>query len=65
MLAKLDPVDEKKQAADAAMNEMLASAVGPDAFDVREVPIITTRVGMYVFLNAAVGLPGLSQDDMC
>lgn len=57
VLAKLDPVDEKKQAADAAMDEMLASTVGLDAFDVREVPIITTRVGMYVYLNAAVGLP--------
>lgn len=55
VLARLDPVDEKKQAADAVMNEMLDSAVGPDAFEVREVPIITTRVGMYVHLNAAVG----------
>lgn len=57
VLAKLDPVDEKKQAADAAMDEMLASTVGLDAFEVREVPIITTRVGMYVYLNASVGLP--------
>jgi mediator of RNA polymerase II transcription subunit 5 len=57
VLAKLDPIDKKKQAADAAMNDMLDSAVGPDSFEVREVPIITTRVGMYIYLNAAVGFP--------
>lgn len=55
VLASLDPADrKKKQAADAAMNEMLDSAVGPDAFDVPEAPIITTRVGMYIYLNAVV-----------
>ncbi|KAF4120193.1 hypothetical protein GMORB2_3320 [Geosmithia morbida] len=53
VLASLDPVDKKKkQAADAAMNEMLDSAVGPDAFEVAHVPIVTTRVGMYIHLNA-------------
>lgn len=55
-LASLDPVDKKKQAADAAMNEMLDSAVGPDAFEISDVPIITTRVGMYAHLNAVVSL---------
>lgn len=53
-LARADPEDEKKQAADAAMNEMLSSAVGLEHFEVSQVEIINTRVGLYVYLNALV-----------
>lgn len=55
VLAGLDPVDKKKQADDAAMNEMIDSAVGgPDTYEVAPLPKFTTRVGMYVHLNAAL-----------
>lgn len=53
-LASLDPVDKKKQAADAAMDELLDSTVGLNHFVVADVPITNTRAGLYIYLNAAV-----------
>lgn len=55
VLAGLDPVDKQKQADDAAMKEMIDSAVGgPETYPVQDLPAFTTRVGMYVHLNAAL-----------
>lgn len=53
-LAELDPVDKKKQAANAAMDELLDSTVGLENFVVSDIPIANTRAGLYVYLNAAV-----------
>lgn len=55
-LAKLDPVDKKKPTANAAMDEMLESAVALEQFVVPEIPISNTRAGLYVYLNAMVCL---------
>ncbi|KND93570.1 Mediator of RNA polymerase II transcription subunit 5 [Tolypocladium ophioglossoides CBS 100239] len=58
-LARLDPVDKKKQAADnAAMDELLETTVGLENFVIPDIPISTTRAGLYVYLNASlVGRP--------
>lgn len=55
-LAKLDPVDKKKPAASAAMDEMFESAVALEHFVVPEIPLSNTRAGLYVYLNAVVRL---------
>ncbi|KAI6782859.1 uncharacterized protein J7T54_002018 [Emericellopsis cladophorae] len=64
VLASSEPVDKKKQAADAAMNDMLDSAAGPDSFEVRQVPIISTRTGMYIHLNACLAGRPLINDNV-
>lgn len=54
-LARLDPVDNKKQAAaNAAMDELLETTVGVDNFVIPDLPISNTRSALYVFLNASV-----------
>ncbi|KAK5993200.1 Mediator of RNA polymerase II transcription subunit 5 [Cladobotryum mycophilum] len=58
VLARLDPMDKKKQAANAAMDELLDSTVGLENFVIPEIPISNTRAGLYVYLNASlVGRP--------
>ncbi|GAO17031.1 hypothetical protein UVI_02021950 [Ustilaginoidea virens] len=53
-LAKLDPVDKKKQAAaNAAMDELLETTMGVDNFVIPDLPISNTRAALYVFLNAS------------
>ncbi|KAJ6787588.1 hypothetical protein PWT90_00671 [Aphanocladium album] len=59
-LAQLDPVDKKKQAANAVMDELLDSTVGLGGFVIPEIPISNSRASLYVYLNAAlVGRPAL------
>ncbi|QUC18912.1 uncharacterized protein UV8b_03153 [Ustilaginoidea virens] len=54
-LAKLDPVDKKKQAAaNAAMDELLETTMGVDNFVIPDLPISNTRAALYVFLNASL-----------
>lgn len=54
-LARLDPVDKKNQAAaNAAMDELLETTVGLENFVVPDIPISTTRAGLYIYLNASV-----------
>lgn len=54
-LAKLDPVDKKKQAAtNAAMDELLDTAVGLNSFVIPDMPISNTRAALYIYLNASV-----------
>jgi mediator of RNA polymerase II transcription subunit 5 len=55
-LARLDPVDKKKQtAANAAMDELLLeSTVGVDNFVIPDMLIPNTKSAVYVFLNASV-----------
>ncbi|EGU74803.1 hypothetical protein FOXB_14696 [Fusarium oxysporum f. sp. conglutinans Fo5176] len=54
ILASSDPADKKKQATNAAMDELLDSAVGLDNFVVAEIPVSNTRAGLYIYLNAAL-----------
>ncbi|POR33336.1 Mediator of RNA polymerase II transcription subunit 5 [Tolypocladium paradoxum] len=58
-LARLDPLDNKNQAAtSAAIDDLLENTVGLDNFVVPDIPISTTRAGLYVHLNASlVGRP--------
>ncbi|KAM3516078.1 hypothetical protein MY11210_000360 [Beauveria gryllotalpidicola] len=53
-LAQLDPIDEKKKAANAAMEELLDSTVGSDSFVIPEILISNSRAALYVYLNAAL-----------
>lgn len=53
-LAELDPIDKKKQAVNAVMDELLDSAVGLDSFVIAEIPISNSRAALYVYLNATV-----------
>ncbi|KAH6606352.1 mediator of rna polymerase ii transcription subunit 5 [Trichoderma cornu-damae] len=53
VLAPLDPVDKNSQAANAAMDELLDSAVGLDGLAVPDMPISNTRAGLYVYLGAS------------
>ncbi|GAB0138290.1 Unknown protein [Epichloe bromicola] len=65
-LAKLDPVDKKRQAAaNAAMDELLETTVGVDNFVIPDVPISTTRAALYVHLNASlVGRPLMDNNSL-
>ncbi|CAM1508468.1 Fc.00g053160.m01.CDS01 [Cosmosporella sp. VM-42] len=57
-LAGLDPVDTKKQAANAAMDELLDSTVGLNNYVVADIPISNTRAALYIYVNASlVGRP--------
>lgn len=57
-LGRLDSVDKNSQAAaNAAMDELLDPAVGLDNLVIPDMLIPNTRAGLYVYLNAAVGIP--------
>lgn len=57
ILGRLDPADKKKHAAThAAMDELLDPAVGLENFVIPDMSIPNTRAGLYVYLNAAVGI---------
>lgn len=54
-LVPLEPVDKKMQAANDEMNEILESAgLGIDSVPVVDLPLQTTRAGLYVYLNSLV-----------
>jgi mediator of RNA polymerase II transcription subunit 5 len=53
-LAKLDPLTKNQEAANAAMESLIDSTVGLDSFFVPDIPISTTRAGLYIYLHAAV-----------
>nr|CEG04968.1 unnamed protein product [Fusarium clavum] len=58
ILASSDPVDKKKQVANAAMDELLDSTVGLENFVVTPISVSNTRAGLYIYLNAAlIGRP--------
>ena len=59
-LASFEPPDSKeRETADAEMNGIL-DLMGPDNFQVPELPIVNSRAGLYIYLNAAVRDPLLS-----
>lgn len=54
-LGRMDPKDKKKvSTTNAAMEELLDSTVGLESIVIPEVPISTTRSGLYIYLNALV-----------
>lgn len=57
ILASSDPVDKRKQVANAAMDELLDSTVGLENFVVTPISVSNTRAGLYIYLNAAVSVP--------
>ncbi|KFA47074.1 hypothetical protein S40293_04631 [Stachybotrys chartarum IBT 40293] len=63
-LAQLDPPDKKSQAAEAAMDELLESAVGSDNLVIPEIPITNTRAGLYIYLNASLVARPILDDRM-
>lgn len=63
-LAGLEPVDKKKhkdvEDANAQAFEDFDQTMGLDSFQVTELPVVNTRAGLYIYLNAAlVGLPSI------
>ena len=55
-LAALVP-SEKKDAAVSGMNNYMDNLIGLENFQVPEVPVVNSRAGLYVYLNAAVNSP--------
>ncbi|KOS18361.1 Mediator of RNA polymerase II transcription subunit 5 [Escovopsis weberi] len=58
VLGRFDPVDKKKQVANAAMDDLLDSTMGLDNLVIQDIPIPATRAGLYIYLNASlIGRP--------
>ncbi len=53
-LASFEPVDKKKEAENAEIDEMLDSTMGLQSVVIPELPITNSRAGLYIYLNAAV-----------
>ncbi|KAL2753906.1 hypothetical protein ACRALDRAFT_1041677 [Sodiomyces alcalophilus JCM 7366] len=57
-LASFEPADEKKDAANAALDHLLDTTVDLENFAIPDIPIVNTRAALYIYLNAAlVGRP--------
>ncbi|KAK9774220.1 putative Mediator of RNA polymerase II transcription subunit 5 [Seiridium cardinale] len=58
ILASFEPVDKKNEAAKAEFDDLIDSTLGLDNFPVAELPVVNTRAGLYLYLNASlVGRP--------
>lgn len=55
-LASFEPLDKKNEAAKAEFDDLIDSTLGLDNFPVAELPVINTRAGLYIYLNASVSL---------
>lgn len=66
-LAGFEPVDKKKEAADAEMNELLNETLGLQNIVLPHLDIARSRAGLYIYLNAAVSShrPGLLLQRLC
>lgn len=53
--ASLDPADPRQEATNAAIDDMLDPAIALGSYVVDELPLGTTRAGLYIHLNAMVG----------
>ncbi|KAH7033246.1 mediator complex, subunit Med5 [Microdochium trichocladiopsis] len=57
-LASFDPVEKDKDIVKSDMDELLDSTIGLESFVVPDMPVMNSRAGLYVYLNAAlVGRP--------
>lgn len=53
-LAGFEPVDEQKNKSNAEIEDLFDSTVALENFVVPELPIVNSRAGLYIYLNAAV-----------
>lgn len=53
-LASFEPMDKKNEAAKAQFDDLMDATLGLDNLAVPELPVINTRAGLYIYLNAAV-----------
>ncbi|KAK3325677.1 mediator complex, subunit Med5 [Apodospora peruviana] len=57
-LASFEPVTDKKDTAISEMNSYMDNLIGLERFQVPEIPVVNSRAGLYIYLNAAlVGRP--------
>jgi mediator of RNA polymerase II transcription subunit 5 len=54
-LAGFEPVDKKKEAANAEMDELLDETLGLQNLSIPDLHVDRSRAGLYIYLNAAVG----------
>lgn len=52
-LASFEPVDRKDSAV-SDMNSYMDNLIGLERFQVPEIPIVNSRAGLYIYLDAAV-----------
>lgn len=64
-LAGFEPVDKKKQAANAEMDELLDETLGLQNIVLPHLDIARSRAGLYVYLNAAVSSRSTSCSSRC
>ncbi|OLN95416.1 Mediator of RNA polymerase II transcription subunit 5 [Colletotrichum chlorophyti] len=57
-LASFEPVDEQKNKSNAEIDDLFDSTVALENFVISELPIVNSRAGLYIYLNAVlVGRP--------
>lgn len=54
-LAGFEPIDKKKEAANAEMDELLDETLGLQNLAIPDLHVDKSRAGLYIYLNAAVG----------
>ncbi|KAJ0388195.1 hypothetical protein COL922a_000826 [Colletotrichum nupharicola] len=53
-LAAFEPVDEQKNTSNVEIEDLFDSSVALENFVISELPIVNSRAGLYIYLNAAV-----------
>lgn len=53
-LASFEPAEERKDAANAELDHLLDTTVDLEDFVIPDIPVVNTRAGLYIYLNAAV-----------
>lgn len=53
-LAGFEPIDKKKEAANAEMDELLDETLGLQNLSIPDLHVDRSRAGLYIYLNAAV-----------
>lgn len=53
-LASFEPADARKDSAISDMNSYMDNLLGLERFQVPEIPIVNSRAGLYIYLDAAV-----------
>lgn len=55
-LAGFEPTDEKKEDTSADLDHLFGGNIDLEHFVIPDIPIVNSRAGLYIYLNAAVGL---------
>jgi mediator of RNA polymerase II transcription subunit 5 len=53
-LAGFEPTDEKKEDTSAELDQLFGGTVDPEHYVIPDMPIVNSRAGLYIYLNAAV-----------